>query len=257
MNGNYDHELIMTQREYERTGKQIRVPEDELISIVLDRIDHYLTLHPRERRNYPDPRRDPVVTRIASGKTIEIPQQIVDKALEIHQACGRVGTVERMESVGNGRTNMAGAHTRLDKRERYAEADPFVMNEDLRGLSLVGRDGEIAGDSTFNDYPQRYRDFNRSMSDQISRNNMAADFEDRANPYNSYLHSRGAAYDAAARENVGSFKYGQRSLAHRNGPKGGKDYMDEVSGVDSDISPEVGSASVLMSTSRMTVVSGV
>ena len=56
MNENYDHELIMTQREYERTGRQIRVPEDELISVVLDRIDHYLTLHPRERRNYPDPR---------------------------------------------------------------------------------------------------------------------------------------------------------------------------------------------------------
>lgn len=248
MNGNYDHELIMTQQEYERTGKQVRVPEDELISIVLDRIDHYLTLHPRERRNYPDPRTEPVVTRIASGKTIQIPQQIVDKALEIHQACGRIGTVERMESVGKSEeagnhNSMAAAHTRLSKRERYAKSDPFIMNQDLRGLSLVGRDGEVADDATFADYPQRYRDFNRSMARYVSRDDMASDLDDRANPNNTYLHSRGAAFEARSKADVGSFRYGQRSLAHRGGPKG-KDYMEEVSGMDSDISPESGSASV-------------
>ena len=245
MNENYDHELIMTQREYERTGRQIRVPEDELISVVLDRIDHYLTLHPRERRNYPDPRRDPVVTRIASGKTIEIPQQLVDKALEIHQACGRVGTVERMESVGE-HSDMASAHTRLAKRERYAKADPFVMNRDLQGLTMTGRDGRVAGDPTFNDYPERYRDFNRSMAGQISRDAMASDLYDKADPYDNYSHARGAAHETRSRKAVGSFKYGQRSLAHNAGPgpKGGKDYMDEVSGMESDISPDGDSASV-------------
>jgi len=252
MNGNYDHELIMSQREYERTGKQIRVPEDELVSIVLDRIDHYLTLHPRERRNYPDPRTDAVVTRIASGKTIQIPQQIVNKALDIHQACGRIGTVERMESIGE-QNKMSESHTRLAKRERYSQDDPFVMNEDIRGLSLVGRDGEVAGDATFDDYPQRYREFNRNMSNNISRNDMASDFEDRSNPYNSYLHSRGNDQHTGAREDIRAFKYGQSSLAHRGGPnggKGGRDYMDEVSGVDSDISPEDGSASVYASLSQ-------
>jgi hypothetical protein len=255
MNGNYDHELIMTQNEYERTGKQIRIPEDELISVVLERIDHYLTLHPRERRNYPDPRKDPVVTRIASGKTIEVPSQIVDKAMEIHQACGRVGTVERMESVGkNGNSkhsvgehnNLASAHTRLAKRERYAKSDPFVMNQDLRGLDLVGRDGQVAGDSTFGDFPQRYNDFNRSMSKYVSRDGMASDLDDRADPYNSNLHSRSAASKANSRANVGSFKFGQKTMQHTGGPnsRDNGDYMDEVSGVESDISPDGDSASV-------------
>lgn len=249
MNGNYDHELIMTQQEFERTGRQIRVPEDELVSIVLDRIDHYLTLHPRERRNYPDPRRQPVVTRIASGKTIQIPQQIVDKALEIHQACGRIGTVERMESVTSEskvgkHSDMASAHTRLAKRERYSQGDPFIMNQDLRGHALVGRDGEIAGDPTFRDYPRRYRDFNRSISEKMSRDSLASDLDDKANPLNSYLHSRSAAAEARSRADVGSFRIGQRSLAHKGGPRNDKDYMEEVSGIDSDISPESGSASV-------------
>ena len=187
MNSKFDHELIMSQREYERTGRQVRVPEDELVSIVLDRIDHYLTLHPRERRNYPDPRTEPVITRIASGKTIEIPQQLVDKALEVHSACGTVGTVERMGNVSN---NVSGAHTRLAKRERYANSDPYVMDKDLQGENLLGYDGQVAGNAVFNDYPQRYNDFNKRMNGQISKSRNASDLNDRADPLNSYSHER-------------------------------------------------------------------
>lgn len=233
MNSKFDHELIMSQREYERTGRQIRVPEDELVEIVLERIDHYLTLHPRKRRNYPDPRTEPVVTRIASGKTIEIPQNLVAKALEIHSACGTVGTVERMQSVGNGNAN--GAHTRLAKRDRYAGSDPYIMDEDLRGENLVGDDGQVAGDAVYNDYPQRYNDFNQRMNGQISKSRNASDLNDIRDPLNSYSHERLNRCDAKKKKAVGQVRVG-RSM--NKGPSSNGDYMDGVNGMQSDISPE-------------------
>jgi hypothetical protein len=140
---------------------------------------------------------------------------------------------------------MAGAHTRLAKRERYSGTDPFIMNEDLKEQRLAGRDGQLAGNATFQDFPERYREFNRNMIDQISRSHSASDLQDMADPRNTHLHSRADDYRQDSRAAVGSFKFGQRSLAHNNGPaKGSGDYMDTVSGVESDISPEVGSASV-------------
>jgi hypothetical protein len=255
MNGKFDHELIMSENQYERTGRQIRVPEDELVEIVLDRIDHYLTLHPRDRRNYPNPRTDPVVTRIASGKTIEIPQKLVDKALEIHSACGTVGTVERMKSVGNSNTNSA--HTRLAKRDRYAGSDPHIMDKDLRGKNLVGFDGQVAGDATYNDYPQRYNEFNQRMNGQISKSRNASDLNDIGDPLNSYSHERLDRCDAKKKDSVGQFRIGQRmgskkNMAHNNGPSANgaannsanADYMDGVDSMLSDISPEGDSALV-------------
>jgi hypothetical protein len=252
----FEHEVIMSPKEYDRSGRNVRVPEDELISIVLDRIDAYASLHERERRNYPNPTASPIVTRITSGKTIEIPQKIVDKAIEIHKE----GVCEQMKSVSKSNGNskrgehseMSAAHTRLSKRDRYSDADPFILDQDLRGLELTGHDGEVAGDATFRDYPQRYKDFNKRMNKHMDSTEMSSDLQDRANPYNSNSHRSYNATEQRNKASVGNFRSG--TLPHSSGPgnggKGGKgvengaDYMDDVTGVHSDISPESGSASV-------------
>ena len=248
-NGNgFDHELIMKHHEYDRTGRQIRIPEDELVSIVLERLDHYLDLHPRERRNYPNPAKDPIVTRVASGKTVEVPQKIVDKALEVHRACGRVGRVERMESTEKlgSHTTMSGAHTRLAKNQRYAGGDPFILDEELRsaslqGKGLVGHDDRVAGEPTFADYPQRYDDFNRSMNNRIDRSGLN-NLNDRGDPLNLLSHDRADRVLAKNRYMVGKM---HNDLAHSSGPGSANgDYMDGVVGTHSDISPEDNSASV-------------
>lgn len=251
----YNHELInqdqvMRNDEYERTGKQVRVPEDELVSIVLGMIDEYSQMHPRERRNYPNPVAGPIITRVASGKTVEIPQQIVDKAVEVHKAA----TAEAMrasnsspdvqEGFGNN-NDMSAAHTRLSKRDRYAGADPFVLDPDLRGQSLTGHDGQVAGDAVYGDYPQRYNDFNRMMASKLDNSGMGSDLDDLANPGSVNSHRRFDATERQREENVGHFNYGQRSLAHSGGPgNGSDDYMDAVIGMQSNISPESGSTSV-------------
>lgn len=257
----YKHELInsdqvMRDDEYERTGKQVRVPEDELVSIVLDMIDEYAKLHPRERRNYPNPLASPIVTRVASGKTIQIPQQIIDKAVEIHKAAtakamraGGSGSGSKSRSGSmegfNGHSDMSPAHTRLAKRERYAGTDPFILDADLRGQSITGHDGQIAGDAVHSDYPQRYKDFNYMMAGKLDHSDMGSDLNDRANPYGSNTHGRYDGAEQSRKESVGQSNYGQRSLAHSGGPaSGSEDYMDSVSGVQSNISPESGSTLV-------------
>jgi len=223
---------------YKRTGKQLQIPEDELISIVLDRLDAYAALSPAERRNNPDPLKAPIVTRVRSGRMIEIPNVIVDKALEVHRACGKVsGPAERLERRENMTSDnsgvRSGSHTRLDNRTRYADADPFIMDEDLRGQKLVGNDSILASDAIYRDYPDRYAEFNERMNRVIDESHIENDLDDAGNPLNSMT----------------SVKYNKRKLAHVRGPSSMKnnrraegDYMDEVTGMTSDISPEGGAS---------------
>lgn len=226
---------------YKRTGKQLQIPEDELISIVLDRLDAYAALSPAERRDQPNPATNTIVARVRSGRMIEIPNIIVDKALEVHRACGKVsgpvGRLERLERRENMSSDnsgvRSGSHTRLDNRTRYSEADPFIMDEDLRGQKLIGNDSNIASDAIYRDYPDRYAEFNDRMNRVIDESHIENDLDDVENPLNS----------------MASVKYNKRKLAHVRGPSSVKnsmrvegDYMDDVTGMTSDISPEGGAS---------------
>lgn len=254
---------MVNNQEYERTGRQVRISEDELIEIVLDKIDTYKDLHPRERRNYPNPMRDPIITKIASGKTIEIPRNIVEKALEINRACGtaplmsaKSERIERMESMGSdsgsgirdeSKIRASGAHTRLSNRNRYADADPFIMNEDLRGQKLVGSDSEIASDAVYGDGSDRYSEFNDRMKRFIDNSHMESDLEDISDPYNVNNANNANSMRKSSRSvpNLPHLSGPARSIKDRDGRD--NDYMDKVSGINSDISPEGGSASVYAS----------
>lgn len=96
----------------------------------------------------------------------------------------------------------------LDNMSRGFSQD--LNGQDLYGQDLVGFDERVASNATFKEYPKRYKDFNKKMNSMIDQSNMS-DLDDILNP----------------------------QISHRL-----QDYMDEVSAVQADISPESDTMSV-------------
>jgi hypothetical protein len=163
---------------YKKTGYNVTVSKDDLINVTLERLMQYDSLSLSERQNKENPYYDPVYTKVANGKVVQVPRYVQNAAIQKWEILK-----ERSSMFGN-----ASAHTRLDRRERYSASknDPYIMNRDLKNVSGA-RDDEDDMDE-FTDYPvdrelKKLRDYERASHRDVGQYMVSSDRYGRGGSY--------------------------------------------------------------------------
>lgn len=108
---------------FKKTGRNVSVSKNELINVTIDKLMHYDSLTPKQRKNKKCPYTEPIFTKLNGGKMIQIPENIQKIAIAEWKTL--------REKIGDD-SKYAEAHTRLGRRERYQKGqDPYIMNPDL------------------------------------------------------------------------------------------------------------------------------
>lgn len=113
---------------FKRTGRNVQVSRDDLINVTIEQLMAYESTPRSKRARLPNPYTDVLYTKVDGGKIIQIPKYIQHAAIlrwDELRARSRPIKID-VDSRPQG------AHTRLDNRDRYADADPYVMDKDLR-----------------------------------------------------------------------------------------------------------------------------
>ena len=122
---------------FKRTGKNVSVPKDELITVGINKLMYYDSLTPRQRKNKKCPYTEPMITKLNGGKTIQIPENIQKIAITEWQT---------MKSKAGDDSKYSEAHTRLGRRDRYSGQDPYVMNPEITGQRSLTVGNEVDSD---------------------------------------------------------------------------------------------------------------
>lgn len=177
---------------FKKTGRNVTVSKNELITITIDKLMNYDSLTPKQRKNKKCPYTEPIFAKLSGGKTIQIPENIQKMAIT---------EWKMMKEKAGDDNKYSEAHTRLGRRDRYLGQDPYVMNPDLtstpsltvgnednadystdnelaklrsyerRSRGTVGGtvvpDQRYGSGGSFGDLPRDYEIFNRRISENI------------------------------------------------------------------------------------------
>src|SRR5947207_2910096 len=122
---------------FKRTGHNVTVARNDLINVAIDSLMKYDSMSPAQRSKMSNPYSDPVYTKVAGGKTVQVPRFVQNAAITrwtiMKRRASDTAAIDADKSFINGGCNInPSAHTRLTKRERYSFRDPFIMNKDLQ-----------------------------------------------------------------------------------------------------------------------------
>jgi hypothetical protein len=159
-----------TKKTFKKTGNNVTVSREDLIEVTIDRLMNYDSLTPTEKKKISNPYKNPVYTKVAGGKTVQVPRQIQ------HLAIVKWVSIKKRADMASPPLQTNDAHTRVKNRDRYAIRDPYVMNKEL----------QIQGDSDFYD------------------NEDPSDYE-----LSSSRHELSANRRAVGQTNVPDFRYGR------------------------------------------------
>lgn len=98
---------------YKKTGRDVTVSREDLINVTLERLMEYDSATDTKRSRMKNPYDEPIYTKVAGGKTVQVPRYIQNAAIVKWNVL---------------KTN---SHTRLARRKRYAGTDPNMLNREL------------------------------------------------------------------------------------------------------------------------------
>lgn len=173
----------MSGKTFKKTGRNVQVSRDDLINTTIEQLMKYDSVPPAQRSKMSNPYTDPVHTKVAGGKTVQVPRYIQ------HAAIVRWDILKKRAATVNGvgmKSNGAEAHTRLAKRERYSARDPYVMNRELRSVEGADDDGEDMDE--FNDFPvdkelSKLREYERTRKRAVGQVNIPDERYGRGGSY--------------------------------------------------------------------------
>ncbi len=122
---------------FKRTGRNVSVSKNELVTVTIDKLMYYDSLTPKQRKNKKCPYTEPIFTKLNGGKIIQIPENIQKDAIMEWKT---------MKSKAGNDSKYSEAHTRLGKRERYLGQDPYIMNPDLSSSPSLTIGNEVDAD---------------------------------------------------------------------------------------------------------------
>lgn len=109
---------------FKKTGKNVTVSRDNLINATLDRLQEYDSFNDVQRSKEPNPYSDPITVILENGKMVQVPRYVQNAA------------------IVRWKSNKLSPHTRMDRRKRYADHDPYIMNRNLRNIKGAREDFE-------------------------------------------------------------------------------------------------------------------
>lgn len=172
----------MSGKKFKKTGRNVQVSHDDLTNATIEQLMKYDSMTPNQRAKTHSPYDGPVYTKVAGGKTVQVPRYVQ------HAAIVRWDILKKRAATVNG-VGVSGnlkAHTRLAKRERYSGRDPYVMNRELRGVDGANDDGEDMDE--FNDFPvdkelSKLREYERTRKRGVGQINIPDDRYGRGGSY--------------------------------------------------------------------------
>lgn len=176
----------MSSKSFKKTGRNVQVSRDDLINTTIEQLMKYDSMSHPQRTKASNPYTDPVHTKVAGGKTVQVPRYIQHAAIVRWDILKkRAATVNGVgSSVGSSEGQ--GAHTRLAKRERYSGRDPYIMNRELRGVDGANDDGQDMDE--FNDFPvdkelTKLREYEKTRKRSVGQANVPDDKYGRGGSY--------------------------------------------------------------------------
>lgn len=139
---------------FKKTGRNVTVSREDLINVMIERLMKYDSMTPADRKRHTNPYEDAMYTKVAGGKTVQIPRLVQNMAIVKWDAMKRQNRAGP-RPVANDQT----PHTRLYRTAKYASRDPFVMNRDLRAVNPDdGAFEDIPEDRDLSNVRRRYAD---------------------------------------------------------------------------------------------------
>jgi hypothetical protein len=149
-------------KQYKKTSNNVTVSRNDLLASTIDVLMQYDSLTPSERNKLSDPYVNPVFAMVDGGKSVQVPRYIQHKA------------IVKWNIIKNRSMNAHDAlepHTRLSRRNRYSQADPNIMDPELRNIyeNTQGSNDDINNSNNSNDDYEN--DNNYLMYNDISNMN--------------------------------------------------------------------------------------
>jgi hypothetical protein len=131
--------MKITPKMYKKTGRDVTVSREDLINLTLERLMEYDSATDAKRSRMKNPYDEPIYTKVAGGKTVQVPRYIQNAAIVKWNVL---------------KTN---SHTRLARRKRYAGTDPNMLNPELYQNTDNDDDPEDYELSKLRDYEKKRR----------------------------------------------------------------------------------------------------
>lgn len=157
---------------YKKTGRNINVSRDDLINDVIYKLELYDNSSPHVRKNTSNPYRDAVYTRLAEGKTVQVPSDIHEEAI-IQWTEAKKGVEQKHNNIKH---NNIKYQNELDKLREY-ESNRYNENSSSRGD--LPRDYEIQRkDYPSHPYIKNVNDVEVEANIQEQENEETHDFQE-------------------------------------------------------------------------------
>ena len=122
------------KRAFKKTGKNVTVSKEDLVSATVERLMDYDSTSPSDRKGKTNPYTDSLYVQVANGKTVQIPRYVQ------HAAIVKWDSMKNAADNNNSVDRQTG-HTRIDRRKRYCGSDPYIMNKNLQDGSYLPEGG--------------------------------------------------------------------------------------------------------------------
>jgi hypothetical protein len=148
--------LVLEQpNEYKRTGRNIQVTKDELLEYALAKLQKFDRM-PYGTKNMPNPYTERIIANLHNGKSVEIPVDIQQEAIQIWSMTGRYTNLANSDEQNKHNVNaVRGSHARFHRnRNTYPR-----------------RAGKSVPISPYGDLPRDYEIFSKQTVQMGGSNN--------------------------------------------------------------------------------------